>query len=184
VGCRGAAGTAVPTARTHVLPPYDPTNTPPPPAANDLLNDAETAEDELSRQQTAETDVLFGKECSFDLSSESLALVRVSARPAELGNITAMNTAAAALFGYHKREAIGRDVSTLIPEVRSRRTAAAQCEQRWACRWLRSARAGAHPHQNHPSILSNRLPARAAHRVSAQRHAAALRADRRGGGGA
>lgn len=51
----------------------------------------------------------------FDLAAESLALVRVSSRPQDMGIIAGVNAQAAKLFGYNRRELVNRDVDAIIP---------------------------------------------------------------------
>ena len=75
-----------------------------PKKAEELLADAEQIEDEQSRalSNAVEMDVLFGRQSDFDLSAESLALVRVSSRPGDMGSIVTMNSASLKLFGYNR----------------------------------------------------------------------------------
>ena len=70
--------------------------------AGELLADAEQIEDEQSRAMSnaVEQEALFGRPTDFDLSSESLALLRVSSRPSDMGAIYAMNASATKIFGY------------------------------------------------------------------------------------
>lgn len=87
----------------------------------ELLADAEQMEDEHSKHHSAAADdvedVLFGAFCSeFDLSSESIAWVKISADPGRVGVIVDANSSALKLWGYDKRAMLGRDMSFLLPE--------------------------------------------------------------------
>ena len=86
--------------------------------ANELLADAEQIEDEHSRAlaNQVERDVLFASKAEFDFQAESLALLKVSSRPDDMGIITGMNLAALKVYGYNRREVMGRDIATLLPE--------------------------------------------------------------------
>jgi PAS domain-containing protein len=83
-----------------------------------LLQDAESLEDEQSRAlvKSTDQDVIFGKEIEFDLSAHDLSLIRVSAHMDSVGSIAGANAAALKLFGYNRREIIGRDIAIIVPE--------------------------------------------------------------------
>jgi PAS domain S-box-containing protein len=87
--------------------------------AREMLADAELIEDEATRSRGLErnADLLFaGLLKSFDLTAESVAWIRVSSAEGSLGIVTAANASALTLCGYHRRELIGKDVNTLVPE--------------------------------------------------------------------
>jgi hypothetical protein len=115
--------------------------------AEELMHDADQAEDELSKASTVRhsaSDFAFGSIVTFDLGSDGVGLVRVSARddneaesrgsrgaggpggggagPTDMsvttiGSITSANANALKLLGYTsvKREVLGREMSLLIP---------------------------------------------------------------------
>jgi PAS domain-containing protein len=85
--------------------------------AAELLSDADQMEDESSHTKAAEVDPILGAVVpDFDLTGESVAIVTVSAQPATAGLITDANAAAARMFGYTKREVLGKDANVIIPE--------------------------------------------------------------------
>jgi len=85
--------------------------------AAELLSDADQIEDEGSHTKAAELDPILGAVVpEFDLTGESVAIVTVSAQPATAGLITDANTAAARMFGYNRREMLGKDANVIIPE--------------------------------------------------------------------
>jgi PAS domain-containing protein len=89
-----------------------------PKAGLGYLQDAEGLEDEQSRAlaNQSDQDVFFGKSIDFDLSTTDLGLVRVSAHSESLGAITGANAAALKMFGYNRRELMGRDIALVVPE--------------------------------------------------------------------
>jgi len=90
-----------------------------PSRATELLDDAEQLEDERSKAHGffSDGDLVFGSIVhEFDLSSESLAWCKVSTDPTKLGVIVDVNPAMIKLFGYNRREMLGRDMSLLVPE--------------------------------------------------------------------
>lgn len=87
--------------------------------AQELLSDAEQVEEEASRARDMfrGTEVLFGAAApDFALSSESVGFLRVSSDMHNLGTITHCNSAAMRMFGYARRELLGRPLDSLIPE--------------------------------------------------------------------
>jgi PAS domain S-box-containing protein len=87
----------------------------------ELLADAEQIEDEQSRTHGGvgadASEVLLGAPApGFDLSGESVALLRVTAEGERAGLMTHANAAALKLFGYSQRELVGRDMKAIIPE--------------------------------------------------------------------
>lgn len=64
------------------------------------------------------SDVAFGALVpDFDLTSESLGWIKVSAHPSRLGTIVDININALKMWGYsQRRELVGRDMSFLLPE--------------------------------------------------------------------
>lgn len=85
----------------------------------ELINDAEQIEDEQSRARTAaasdDSDFLLGAPVAFDLSADSVAMIRVSAEPDSVGFVLGINASAQKLLGYSARELTGRNVNTAIP---------------------------------------------------------------------
>jgi PAS domain S-box-containing protein len=89
--------------------------------ALELLQTAEQIEEDESKLHAGgdndNKDVaLMARAPDFDLSSENVSLVRVSAQAGKVGAVTDANPAALKLFGYGRRELIGRDIATLLPE--------------------------------------------------------------------
>ncbi len=86
--------------------------------AAELLSDADMLEEEQSRSHVegAGDIVFFSPTTPFSDTSETAAVVRVSSDPSTVGLITHTNPVALRLFGYNKREILGRDVSVLLPE--------------------------------------------------------------------
>jgi PAS domain S-box-containing protein len=66
-------------------------------------------------ENTADTH-FFSRTTPFSGTSETAAVVRVSSDPSSIGVITHCNPVALRLFGYTKREMMGRDMSALLPE--------------------------------------------------------------------
>lgn len=86
--------------------------------ARELLTDADGLEEEQSRSHSEGlTDLIFFSAATpFSDTSETAAVVRVSSDLSSVGLITNTNPVALRLFGYTKREMIGRDMSVLLPE--------------------------------------------------------------------
>jgi len=90
-----------------------------PKKALELLNDAEQLEDERSKNHgvLSSADLTFGNIIQeFDLTSETLAWCKVSSNITKLGTITDVNQSLLKLFGYNRRDMIGRDVAIFVPE--------------------------------------------------------------------
>jgi len=90
-----------------------------PSRAVELLSDAEQIEDEHSKAHSAQSDqdfVFGGLAHDFDLATESLAWCKVSADPSRIGLILDANSAMLKIFGYNRREILGREMSFLVPE--------------------------------------------------------------------
>lgn len=87
--------------------------------AMELLTDAEQIEDDQSRNHSGGSDSDFlmgGVAPDFDLCADSVALVRVANDAERLGQLTAFNNSALKLFGYSRREVLGKNIAHLIPE--------------------------------------------------------------------
>ena len=87
--------------------------------AEELLNDAETLENESSRVGSLTTDVDFAifDSTEFELSTiESLGVINVSCLPNSLGVITEVNAATLKALGYNRRDIVGRNLNIVIPE--------------------------------------------------------------------
>lgn len=84
----------------------------------DLLHTAEQIEEDdvKSRSEMDNMDVrFFAVTEDFDLSNDNVSVVRIDATPGKLGIIVDANPAACKLFGYMRREIVGKSVNTLIP---------------------------------------------------------------------
>jgi PAS domain S-box-containing protein len=87
--------------------------------ASELLADAEQIEDEQSRalELNKDTDILFGAAApDFDLSAETVGFIRISNDLHTLGIVLQCNAAIQNMFGYARRELLGRSLDILIPE--------------------------------------------------------------------
>ena len=86
--------------------------------AAELLSDADGIEEEQSRShlEGVGDTVFFANTAPFSDTSETAAVVRVSSDLLSVGLITSANPVALRLFGYTKREIVGRDMSILLPE--------------------------------------------------------------------
>ncbi len=86
--------------------------------AAELLADADSLEEEQSRShvESVSDTTFFALTTPFSDTSETAAVVRVSSDPSSIGVITHCNPVALRLFGYTKREMMGRDMSALLPE--------------------------------------------------------------------
>lgn len=86
--------------------------------AVELLTDAEQIEDDQSKAHaSSDLEILLGAPVpDFDLSSESAALMRVSARLDSMGTVIAANASTLKLFGYSNRDFIGRNMNVVVPE--------------------------------------------------------------------
>jgi len=101
-----------------------------PKKALELLQAAEQIEEDESKVRTANTragnEGTDGKDLpfmalapDFDLSNENVALVRISGDISRLGVILDANPSALKLFGYGRREVIGKNISVVCPEPMS-----------------------------------------------------------------
>jgi len=88
--------------------------------AAEARTDAEQMEEELARARTqaaVSSDLLLGMLVpEFDMAGEHVALLRVSAQVGNVGIVTFANNSALRLLGYNRRELLGRDINTLVPE--------------------------------------------------------------------
>src|SRR4051794_36944124 len=85
----------------------------------ELLQDAEQIEDDQSRAHNAagDADVMYNTQVTdFDLTSESAAVITVSAASTTLGVVTEVNGAAQRILGWSRRELVGKSLSSIIPE--------------------------------------------------------------------
>ena len=85
----------------------------------ELLESAEIIEDERSREHAGVGDGdlrFFAPIAALDLSAEHLAWVVASAVGSTTGVITSINMACLKLFGYQRRELLGRNIAVLVPE--------------------------------------------------------------------
>lgn len=83
-----------------------------------MLHQAEQTEEDESKSHSdsAANDIRFMTFASdFDLSNESVSLVRMDAHPDRLGVVLEANPAACKLFGYLRRELIGQNINELVP---------------------------------------------------------------------
>ena len=89
-----------------------------PDVAQQMLQQADEIEDELSREHLDKTTPfeLMSHTTNLDVSSESVAVVMVSDKPTNLGEIISTNQAAVRTFGYTRKELVGRPLSSLLPE--------------------------------------------------------------------
>jgi len=89
-----------------------------PDRAQTLLEEADMIEDEASREHmdTAANVEFFSKAAAIDVSSENVAVIMCSDSPHSLGEITGANAQAARLFGWVRKEMIGRPLSMVMPE--------------------------------------------------------------------
>lgn len=107
--------------------------------AIELLQAAEQIEEDESKAHAggdAETkDYPFmARAPEFDLSNENVSLVRISGDPGRLGVITDANPASLKLFGYGRRELIGKNIDALLPEP------LASVHQRFLERYMQTGR--------------------------------------------
>lgn len=95
--------------------------------ALELLQLAEQIEEDESKARTANSragnEGTDGKDLpfmslapDFDLSNENVALVRISSDPSRLGVIIDANPSALKLFGYGRREVLGKNISVVVPD--------------------------------------------------------------------
>lgn len=87
--------------------------------AQQLLEDAEQMEDDASRAHAVAqaSNVQFYQVVSnFDLSADSVALMKVSSESGRLGTITHVNGQACKLFGFSQLELMAKSLSDLIPQ--------------------------------------------------------------------
>lgn len=87
--------------------------------ANEFLSDAELLEDEHSKIIAAnvDSDAGFGGLINdFDLAAEGISWIRISMEEDRIGTILDTNSEFQKLFGYNRREIIGKEMSFLIPE--------------------------------------------------------------------
>ena len=90
-----------------------------PSQAAELLNDAETLENESSRVGSLTTDVDFAifDSTEFEISTvETLGVMSVSCLPSSLGIFTDVNAATLKMLGYNRRDIVGRNSNIVIPE--------------------------------------------------------------------
>lgn len=87
--------------------------------AQELLTDAEQIEDDASKAHAVAqaNNIQFSALVSdFDLSADSVALMKVSSESGKLGSIKHVNGQACKLFGYSRREMMAKTLSELIPQ--------------------------------------------------------------------
>ncbi len=88
--------------------------------ALDLLQLAETIEEEESRAHGSDNDAvdypLMVQQPDFDLSHESVSLLRIDGSASKVGMILDVNNAALKLFGFTRREIVSKNIASLVPE--------------------------------------------------------------------
>ena len=89
-----------------------------PSKANRLLEEAESIEDEVSKAhaERGNSVVFLSQDVSINASSENVAVITVSQDPRTMGEILTSNPQALKLFGYTRREMVGRTIDSLLPE--------------------------------------------------------------------
>lgn len=101
----------------------------------DLLHTAEQIEEDdvKARSDMDNKDIRFlAITEDFDLSNENLSVIRMDAKPGKLGIVVDANPAACKLFGYMRREIVGKNINTLIPPPMS------HVHQRWLQMYMAS----------------------------------------------
>jgi hypothetical protein len=113
------APTSVATLRSYLSFLLEVANNPS--HAQELMAEADQIEDDISKSHSERklNDIVFGALVDVDYSSDSLALIRVSARSENgLGIVIGGNLASLKLWGFgtNARELVGKELSSLIPE--------------------------------------------------------------------
>lgn len=82
-----------------------------------LLEEADSLEDVAARRHASSSGAFsFMQNGTFDVGDEAVAIITASAQVGRLGVVTSCNANALRMFGYSRRELLGRTLSTLMPE--------------------------------------------------------------------
>ena len=93
-----------------------------PSRAERLVEEADSIEEEMSRNHQAQSSTVdfLSREADLDVGSESVGVLTISDRPDKLGHILDANSQALKIYGYTRRELIGKSMNILLPEPLSK----------------------------------------------------------------
>ena len=89
-----------------------------PARAHALLTEADDTEERLAREQVDSSSVVIfnAKGYELDTSRETVGVVTASSESSNLGEILSISAVAIRAFGYTRRELVGKNLATILPE--------------------------------------------------------------------